>query len=85
MAESIVVTALPALIAVAFGSERVAFLIEAVPVAAPIFKVVAPSAKLTVVAVLSIKLKVDADVVSEPPLTATFPAVVILPFDPVIE
>src|SRR5579884_1964291 len=74
-----------ALMAVAFGRAKVALLIVAVPVAAPKAKVVAAPPTLTVVAFVLNRLPVVLVVVTEPPLAATFPAVVILPFDPVIE
>src|SRR5579884_1888200 len=78
-AESMVAKAEAALMAVAFGKDKVAFLIEAVPVAAPIVKVVAAPPTLSVVAVALNRLPVVAVVVIEPPLTARLPAVVTLP------
>ncbi len=50
--------------------------------ASAMFKVVAAEAKLTVVGVALTKLKVAADDVISPPLTAISPAVVILPVEP---
>src|ERR1700728_1971732 len=78
-AESIVVTALAALIAVAFGRERVVLLIVVVPVFLPMLTVVAAPPRLTVVAVVLNRLPVVEVVESVPPLTAALPEVVILP------
>ena len=78
--------ALLALTAVAFGKERTPFLMLAVPLVAPMVRLVAPSAKLTVVAVTSLtKLKVDWLVLIVPPLTAKVPSVERFPFEPVRE
>src|SRR5579884_1713018 len=80
-----VVTAEEALIAVAFGKLKVALLIVAVPEPAPKAKVVAAPPTLRVVAVELNRLPVVLVVERVPPLTATFPAVVLLPEDPVME
>jgi hypothetical protein len=68
-----------AVIAVALGRERVAFLIVAVPVVAPNASVVAAPPMLRVVAVVLKRLPVVAVVVREPPLSAILPAVVTAP------
>ena len=78
-AESIVVTAPAALIAVAFGKLKVALLIVAVPVAAPKARVVAAPPMFKVVAPVLNRLPVVLVVVTEPPLTATLAAAVTLP------
>ena len=85
IAESIVVTALAALIAVAFGNAKVRLLMVAVPEFLPIVKVVAALPRFIVVAPLLKRLPVDAVVEIVPPFTATLPEVVILPFEPLME
>jgi len=77
--------ALPALIAVAFGSEIVWFLNVAVPVVAPIVSVVAAPPTLSVVAPVLKTLAVAAVVVNEPPFNAAFPLLVISPLVPLTE
>src|SRR5579863_4890323 len=71
--------------AVAFGKESVAFLIDAVPVVAPRTTDVAAPPTLSVVALVLKMFAVVAVVVSEPPLSLILPAVVISPVEPVIE
>jgi len=74
-----------ALIAVAFGRDKVALLMVAVPVEAPRVSVSAAPPIFKVVAFES-KILADVAVVETvPPLTATFPAVVMLPLEPVME
>jgi hypothetical protein len=72
-----------ALIVVAFGSERVSFLIVAVPVVPPIFTVVAAPPIFMVVAPVLKRLADEFVVVNDPPLTAMLPVVVISPVEPV--
>ena len=62
-----------------------ALLTVVVPDTAPIERVVAAPAKLTVVALALTRLKEAAVVVMSPPLTARSPAVVMLPVAPVID
>lgn len=79
IAESIVVTAEPAEIAVAFGNDKVRLLMEVVPVAAPILTAVAAPAKFMVVAVVFSRLATVWVVVIVPPLALIVPEVVTFP------
>ena len=76
--------ALGALMVVALGRERVRLLIVAVPEFLPILTVEAAPPMSRVETVELRRLKVLAVEVRLPPLTATLPAVVILPVEPVM-
>ena len=79
LTESTVARAPEALIAVAFGRERVGLLIVAVPVVPPITNVVAAPPILSAVTVESKMVPDVFVVVMSPPLIVMSPAVVMLP------